>query len=109
MIQIPLKFLPDTMTVRELDTSTDYEGTYQAPYTIEHVRFEPVEAINQNAYKIADGARGRIFIDAVNSTPAKAPMLGSKVSINDALNMRVLTCTPYQGIDAIHHWEVDVG
>ncbi len=109
MQQIPRKYLCDSMTVREPDASANYEGQYLDPYTIDHVRFEPAGALTTAQYKLADEAQGRIFIDAINSNPGKAPQVGSKVSVNGSADMRVLTCTELKGVDKIHHWEVDVG
>jgi hypothetical protein len=109
MQQIPRKYLRDAMTVRDPDIAANYEGEYLDPYAVKHIRYEPSEALNPAQYKLSDGAKGRIFIDAVNSVPAKAPQIGAKVSINDVLDMRVLTVTSLKGINRIHHWEVDVG
>ncbi len=108
MRQIPLKYLPHTLEVSLIDESADYEGEYLEPFTIEHVRFERVEALNETDYKLADGAKGRIWIDAINSSGACDLPVGAKVVI-DNQNMRVLTATPYFVSKDIHHWEVDVG
>lgn len=108
-MQIQRNALPDTILVRELDTSTEYDGEYLAPYEIKHVRFEKSEALNRNAYQLCEGAKGRIFIDAVNSEGAKAIPVGAKVSINNTANMSVLACTELRTFNKIHHWEVDVG
>lgn len=109
MQQIPLKYLPDSMTVRDVDESADYDGQYLEPYVIGHVRFEPAESLAPNQFRLADGAKGRIFIDAVNSIGARRIPVGSKVTIADYNDMCVLTCTACKGPRSIHHWEVDVG
>lgn len=111
MFCIPVKYLPHQMTVRVLDPNSDYEGEYLKPYTINNVRFEPIEALNENDYKLSDGAKGRVFIDAINSKSEGdlAVPVGAKVDVGDTTGMRVLTCTPYSISNEIHHWEVDVG
>ena len=108
MQQIPLKYLPHTLEASLLDESADYEGEYLESFAIEHVRFERAEALSETDYKLADGAKGRIWIDAANSRGACELPVGAKVVI-DNQNMRVLTCTPYFASSAIHHWEVDIG
>lgn len=97
------------MTVQDIDENAEYEGVYLEPYVIDHVRFEPAESLTPNNFRLADGAKGRIFIDAVNSSGARRIPVGSKVTVDDYDDMRVLSCTACKGPRSIHHWEVDVG
>lgn len=106
---IPLCVLPHTMTVWEPDSSSDYDGKYLAPTTVESVRFEYKEALNPKQYQLAENAKGRIWVDAVNSEGAYAISRGAKVKVNSE-EMKVLTCAPYETFNGrLHHWELDVG
>lgn len=106
---IPLCALQHTMTVQEPDTSSSYDGKYLAPATVENVRFEYKESLNPKVYQLAENAKGRIWVDAVNSYGAYAVSRGAKVKVNDE-EMKVLTCAPYETFNGhLHHWELDVG
>lgn len=107
MIAIPKRLLPDTMTVEVPDTVAAYGGHYLEAVTIEHVRFERAEQISKRDYALADGATGRIFVDAVNSEGAFAVPIGSRVTIGTN-RMTVLACHRLVGFSGIHHWELDV-
>lgn len=108
-MQIPLRELPDAMAVRIPDSGAEYGGEYFDAVEIAHVRFERKEALNPAAYKLADGAQGRIWIDAVNSTDAFEVPKGAKIDVAEkAMNMQVVACIPYEIGGKVHHWEVDV-
>lgn len=107
MMRIPLPLLPDTMTVYERDYSTDYDGEYKEPYTIEHVRFERAEALSVKDYQLSDGAKGRIWIDGFHSKGARKVPMGAKVVI-DGDTLHVKTCSTYKVGNRVHHWELDV-
>ncbi len=108
MLPIPKILMPHTIEVSVPDPDADYEGEYLSPFKIEHVRFESVEALNPASYKLTDGAKGRIWIDSVNSKGACTLPLGAKVEM-DGMNATVLSCTPCFAGSNVHHWEVDVG
>lgn len=108
-MQIPLSELRDDLEVRLPDPKAQYGGEYLDPVTIEHVRFERKEALNPNVYKLADGAQGRIWIDAVHSVGAFEVPKGAKVSVPGKTDsMQVIVCAPYDVRGRIHHWEADV-
>lgn len=108
MIAIPKRLLPDTLEVYAPDPDAAYEGQYLEARTIEGVRFEKAQALNQATYKLADGANGRIFIDKVNSKGAFDIPLGSKLVIGNT-SMKVVSVTELQTFGGeLHHWEVDV-
>ena len=110
MKQIPRKYLPDDMTVKSLNRESEYGGEYLAPVEIKNVRFERVENLNPNAYQLAEGASGRIWIDAVNSTGVFEVEKNSLVKVTRVEDeMIVLACMPYETTNGkIHHWELDV-
>lgn len=109
MRRIPLRELPDSMAVRVPDPDAAYGGEYLPTVQIEHVRFERKEALNLRAYALADGAQGRIWIDAVNSQGAFEVPKGSKIDVaGKAENMQAVVCIPYEIAGRVHHWEVDV-
>ena len=107
--QIPLRELPHDMTVRVPDPEAAYGGEYLDPVEIRHVRFERTEALNPRAYALADGAQGRIWIDAANSEGAFEVPKGSKIDVlGRAEGMQAASCTAYEIAGRVHHWEVDV-
>lgn len=107
MMQIPRSALTKIMSFEAPDPDAEYGGEFLAPRTIEFVRFERKEALNPKAYALADGAQGRIWIDAVNSKGACEVPKGSKVVIGET-RMQAVSCTPFEAMGRIHHWEVDV-
>ncbi|MEG1907222.1 MAG: minor capsid protein [Gordonibacter sp.] len=108
-LQIPLSELTDSLEVRIPNPQAEYGGEYLDAVTIEYVRFERKEALNPRIYKLADGAQGRLWIDAVNSAGAFEVPKGSKVSVpGKAKNMQVIVCVPHELRGRVHHWEVDV-
>lgn len=108
MLQIPKSLLPDTAEVHAPDPDALYDGVFLPPHTIGHVRFERVEALNPTQYSLADGAKGRIWVDAVNSDGAFEIIKGSKVVV-DGETMQALSVATYKTGAKVHHWEVDVG
>ena len=105
---IPVELLPDDMTVWPPDPTAPYEGEYLDPLVIRRVRVESAEALSPTYYKLADGAKGRAFIDAVNSGGAFGPETGSKVEVRGR-DYTVLSCIEFRPFGAVHHWEVDLG
>lgn len=106
---IPLRELPDSMSVRMPDPDAEYGGEYLDAVRIEHVRFERKEALSPRAYALADGAQGRIWIDAANSAGALEVPKGSKIDVaGKAKGMQAVICIPYGIAGRVHHWEVDV-
>ena len=104
---IPLRLLPETMTVQVPDTTADYGGKFQAPVTICNVRLERAETLNPNQYRLADGAKGRVWIDAANSAGAFEVPVGSKVTICGEV-FAVAACAALKPFGAVPHWELDV-
>ena len=108
MMQIPKHLLTDAMTVREPDPAADYAGKYLEPRTIGGVCFQRREQLGRTAWSLADGATGRVFMDAVNSVCAFEVPVGSRVEINGRA-MECKACQAYGAFGFVHHWEVDVG
>ena len=105
---IPACHLTQTLTAYRPDPTSDYGGAFLDPVTIARVRFERSEALNPGEYKLADGAKGRIWVDARNTVGACRLPAGTKVVIDGEV-LHVLSCTEYRPFDELHHWEVDVG
>ncbi len=108
MLPIPKRLLPHNIKVSLPDPDAGYEGEYLPPFVIQNVRFESVEVLNPSSYKLSDGAKGRIWIDSVNSKSAFTLPLGAKVEMGN-ISATVLSCTPCFAGSNVHHWEVDVG
>lgn len=108
MTPIPRALLPHDVEVSAPDPDAAYEGAYLEPRTVRRVRFERAEALNPSAYKLADGAKGRIWMDARNSEGAFEVPVGSKVEVGGR-TAKALSCTPCFAGAKVHHWEVDVG
>ena len=97
------------MSVRVPDPDAEYGGEYLDAVRVDHVRFERKEALNTRAYALADGAQGRIWIDAARSAGAFEVPKGSKIDVTGkAKNMQAILCVPYEIGGRVHHWEVDV-
>lgn len=116
MAPLPKSVLPSTISVRERIEDDEHGGSYDDTYEIANVRFERAAAIAaesdagaQGGYVIATGTKGRIFIDAVNSTGARSITEGALVSVDGGDEMEAATVSRYDNLDGSpHHWEVDV-
>lgn len=109
IVPIPKRLLPDTIKVR-VPKDGDFGGEYEKPVTIAHVRWCPVSTLKNNAYALADGAQGRIFVDVRNSAGFFSVPLGSLVSINGGEELSVLKVDAhYVENGFLHHIEMDVG
>lgn len=113
---LPWSVLPSTISVRERVEDDEHGGSYKDAYSIAHVRFERAASIAaepsggaQGGYVIATGAKGRIYIDAENSTGARPIAEGALVSVDGGDEMEAATVSRYDNLDGSpHHWEVDV-
>lgn len=105
---IGAELLPDSMTVAVPDPDAAYGGEYLEPVTVSNVRFEGAATLEATGYKLADGARGRIWMDAANSAGAFGIPVGSRIALRGE-DFACLCCMPYEGFGGeVHHWEVDV-
>lgn len=104
---IPLELLPDSITVAKPDTTASYGGKFLDPVEIAHVRYERAEALNPDTIKLADGASGRIWVDAANSAGAFRIPAGSKVVLGGE-TLHVVSCAEFRPFGPVHHWELDV-
>lgn len=105
---IPLSVMPSTVLVKTPKES-DFGGDFNEPVEIKHVRFDDAAALVRNAYVLSDGAKGLLFIDAVNSRGAFDIPVGSLVSIDGDEYCMAGKVSPYKGFDGvIHHWEIEV-
>lgn len=107
-MQIPRHLLTDSMTVRESDSEADYAGQYLEPRTVGRVCFQGREQLGRTSWSLADGASGRVFVDAVNSVGAFEVPVGSRVEVAGR-SMECKACQAYRAFGRVHHWEVDVG
>lgn len=114
MMQIPKRLLRDRMAVLLPDPEADYAGEYAERREVRGVLFQGKAQLGRSSWSLADGASGRVYIDAQNSQGAFAPPVGARVEvsgpgISGTLAMEVKACAPYCGLRGLHHWEVDVG
>lgn len=109
---IPKQLLCHTARVFSKSASDGFAGSYKEPYTISYVRFDATET--RSIAPQADGAlpRGTLFIDAVNSVPAKAPETGDKVKVRfggvTIAEGSVSAIRTLFSAGSIHHWEVSI-
>lgn len=114
MMQIPKRLLRDRMVVLLPDPEADYAGEYAERREVRGVLFQGKAELGRSSWSLADGASGRVYIDAQNSQGAFAPPVVARVEvsgpgISGTLAMEVKACAPYCGLRGLHHWEVDVG
>ncbi|WP_294162258.1 hypothetical protein [uncultured Senegalimassilia sp.] len=114
MMQIPKRLLRDRMVVLLPDPEADYAGEYAERREVRGVLFQSKAELGRSSWSLADGASGRVYIDAQNSQGAFAPPVGARVEVSgpgipDTLAMEVKACAPYCGLRGLHHWEVDAG
>lgn len=105
--QIPVTYMPETIQVYLRDYESEYDDGWLDPFEIKHVRFERAEQLSSNVYKLSDGAKGRVWIDTVNSTGATKVPIGSKVVIDEE-SFIVSNCMAYKCGTKVHHWELDI-
>lgn len=75
--QIPKRYLPDTMGVREPDGN----GGYADVAEVSHVRFVRTQSVADDAHRSADAGHGKVYVDAVNSSPVFDIPAGSRLEI----------------------------
>lgn len=114
MMQIPKRLLRDRMVVLLPDPEADYAGEYAERREVLAVLYQGRSALGRTTWSLADGASGRVYVDAVNSMGAFEPPVGARVEVSGpelpgTLAMEVKACQAYCGLRGVHHWEVDVG
>lgn len=113
---LPVSVLPSTMVVREPAGEDEYGGSCAEPYEIAHVRFSAASEFTlqqsggaQAGYVFAEGAKGVIYVDAANSSPAREVPERSVVTVDDGEPMMVRRVTRCDHLDgSCHHWELEV-
>lgn len=86
----------------------DYGGEYAAePKTVRGVYFEPSESVSASSYRLVDGCRGLLFIDAASSIGAFKPPVSSLAVIGGE-EMSVASVAEYRTPTDVHHWEVQL-
>ena len=108
MMQIPRHMLTGSMTVKLPDPEADYAGTWAEERTVSGVCFQRREQLGRSSWSLAEGASGRVFVDAVNSAGAFEVPVGARVEIAGR-SMECKACQAYEAFGRVHHWEVDVG
>lgn len=107
LIAIPACILTDTCTVR-VPVESDYGGEFAEPVEIGNVRFERRDPFHPDALSLGDGAKGILFVDAVNSEGAFAIPSGSLVKVGD-VEMVAGSVAEFIGFGGrVHHWEVEL-
>lgn len=102
--QIPVRLLPDEMTVRVALGA----GRFDDAVTVGHVRFVRAQSERDDDHRDADAGSGRVYIDAVNSPGAFEVPVGSRVWIRGR-SYTVWRSRVCEGnIGEAHHYEVDV-
>jgi len=107
LVPIPLYLLTDTMTVETPDTTSAYGGKFNKAVTVGNVRLERAEVLNPSTFRLADGAKGRVWVDAVNSPGAFDVPVGSRVTIGGEV-FTVAACVALRPLGEVHHWELDL-
>ena len=102
--------LVDTATVTDPDGSADYEGAQLDPYTIERVRLDADTVRSSDTWGDSHPQGGAtLYIDARNSEPAKAPAIGSEVTVTrgdaEVYEGTVEDVKPCLDETSVHHWE----
>ena len=105
---IPVSVMPSVLSVR-VPVDGVYGGEYAEAQTIENVRFEKAEALVRGGYVLTDGAKGLLFVDAVNSKGAFEIPTGSLLSIDGAEEATAGNVATFEGFNGeVHHWEIEV-
>lgn len=77
---------------------------------VRHVRFEFAQAAADEAHCSADGGKGVVYVDSVNSAGAFEIPAGSRVIVGSSPSMFVKACKRCVVIRGeVHHWELEVG
>lgn len=115
MMPLPKRLLRDRMRVLLPDPSSDYAGEYSERREVNGVMFQGKSQMGRSSWHLADGASGRVYVDARNSEGAFEIPVGARVEVSgpeiaSALIMEVKACAAYRDLSGLtHHWEVDVG
>ena len=103
---IPKRLLPDDMLV----WPADGKGGFGQTRMVRHVRFEFAQAVADEAHCSADGGKGVVYVDSVNSAGAFEIPAGSRVIVGSSPSMFVKACKRCVVIRGeVHHWELEVG
>lgn len=105
---IPRFLLPHTALVR-VPVDSELGGEHASePAEVRFVRYRPAEEVAQTDYVLADGSKGLLIIDRVNSEGAFEVPADSLVEVcGEELYARKVT--PFIECDGIvHHWEVEL-
>ena len=104
---IPKSMLSGSVGFR-VPVEGDYGGEYaEEPKTVTGVYFEPSEGLSASGYRLVDGCRGLLFIDAVNSAGAFKVPVGSLAEW-EGEEMAVASVAEFRTPEGVHHWEVQL-
>lgn len=106
---IPIGLLPHAVSVRVPVDSLRGGEFSDEPVMISNVRFVRACELNPNNYTMADGSKGLLFIDRINSAGAFEIPVGSLIKLpnyEEACAVQVTPCEVFLG--CTHHWEVEV-
>lgn len=107
ILPIPISVRTSSVQVRK-PVESDYGGEYGEPETIENVRFEGVSAMVRDEYRLVDGAKGLLWVDATSKGAFAIPE-GSLVSVDGGEWLTAASVAPFKGFGTrIHHWEIQL-
>ena len=102
--QIPKRYLPDSMGVRV----PDGDGGYADVVEVSRVRFVRTQSVADDAHRSADAGHGKVYVDAVNSSPVFDIPAGSRLEIGGH-SYYVAECKRCEDFNGrVHHWELTV-
>lgn len=101
---IPARLMPDDAVVRV----PDGHGGYSEGVTISRVHFSRTQRVVHDGHRGADAGRGKVYIDATNSSGAFEVPAGSRIDIagNSCYVRECKRCEDVNG--HVHHWELVV-
>lgn len=107
MRPIASRLLTQTAEISAPSTTGRYDGGFDSPVTYSHVLVQPITSRTATSWALEPGTTGVLYIDAVHSSPAAAPVEGSRVTcagITATVGTVKVLNDPCTG--AVHHWEV---
>ena len=109
MRAIPPRLLGSGCTVRVPVDGGD-DDAFAEPVAVSPVRYDTASAIDPVSYRLTDGAKGLLFVDARNSAGAFEIPEGSLVSVDGRPDDVALKVTRFETFfGEVHHWEVELG
>lgn len=102
--QIPRRLLPDTMNVRVPLP----DGSFTEPIAVDHVRFVRTQSACNDEHRAADAGAGKVYVDAVNSSPQLEVPAGSRLDIDGHSYYVEKSRRCETVVGSLHHLELSV-